>query len=151
MSTCFICKKHSGEIKVSGGTVYEDEYVYAGHIYSEDDDHYLGYMMIDLKRHAPGLGDMTDDESKAFGSLLNKLRQGLKVIEGAEHIYAFVAGDAVPHLHMHIIPRYSDTPEEYWGPGAVMKWPGARKGGKHDIEKVCHRLKEFLVDEKSLS
>ncbi len=29
---CFICRKHNGELKVNGGCIYEDEFVYVGHI-----------------------------------------------------------------------------------------------------------------------
>ena len=29
---CFICDKHQGKLKTAGVTIYEDEYVYVGHI-----------------------------------------------------------------------------------------------------------------------
>lgn len=34
----------------------------------------------------------------------------------AEHVYSFVIGDHVPHLHIHFVGRYPGAPREYWGP-----------------------------------
>ena len=36
---------------------------------------------------------------------------------GAEHAYAVALRDAVPHLHVHVVPRFADTPH---------RWRGAR-------------------------
>ncbi|RSK52076.1 HIT family protein [Bacillus canaveralius] len=143
-NNCFICKKHDGLMCIPGGVVYENDLVYVGHIAPNEGKAYLGYLMIDLKRHAPGLAEMTTDEAKAFGETIQKVSQALKRSEGAEHIYAFVSGDAVPHLHMHLVPRYPGTPIEYWGPNAVQEWSVAPYGGPEEIEKLCKRVKGYL-------
>lgn len=44
---CFICRKHKGELYVHGGCIYEDEWVYAGHIGANDPLVYLGYLIVD--------------------------------------------------------------------------------------------------------
>jgi histidine triad (HIT) family protein len=67
--TCFICRKHQGVIAVPGGCIYENEYVYVGHIGSSDITVYKGYIIVDLKRHAAGLGDLTEEESQTVGSI----------------------------------------------------------------------------------
>lgn len=89
---CFICRKHRGEIHVAGGCIYEDDYVYVGHIGSSGSAVYVGYVMVDLKRHVAGYGDMTEDEASAVGSVLNRIGKALKETEGAEHVYSFVQG-----------------------------------------------------------
>ena len=45
-----------------------------------------------------------------------------------EHVYTWVFGDAVEHMHVWIMPRYIDTPREYWGT-RVTEWPDAPIGG----------------------
>jgi diadenosine tetraphosphate (Ap4A) HIT family hydrolase len=70
--------------------------------------------MVEPKRHARGLGDLSDDEAAAIGRLANRLARVLKEAEGAEHVYAFVFGAAIPHLHVHLAPRYPNTPREFW-------------------------------------
>lgn len=137
---CFICRKHQGEVTVPGGCIYEDEWVYVGHIGSNEDSIYLGYLIVDLKRHVPGLGDMTEEESRTVGSVLNRVGAALKNVLNAEHIYCFVQGDAFPHFHVHVIPRYLGTPEEYWSPMGLKNWKGAQ-GGTEDVEQVCSKLR----------
>jgi diadenosine tetraphosphate (Ap4A) HIT family hydrolase len=142
--SCFICNKHEGSNQTSGVTIYEDEYVYVGHIDKGGKPTYLGHIMIDLKRHAPSLGDMTTEEAKAFGVVMARVSKGLKETENAEHIYSLVSGNSVPHLHMHIIPRYPNTPQENWGPMEVYDWSGAPMGKNSEIVKVCDRIKIYL-------
>lgn len=142
---CFICKKHKGELSVPGGCIYEDEWVYVGHIGSSDNYVYLGYVIVDLKRHAPGLGDLTEIESQRVGSILNRVGGALKQVLNAEHVYSFVQGDAFPHFHVHLIPRYANTPSEYWSPMALREWKDAY-GGTNEIEEVCSKLRSFLSE-----
>jgi hypothetical protein len=84
---CFICDKHRQGDAAPGGVLYEDDLVYAGHAYgSEGDPVYRGYLMDEPKRHARGLGDLSDDEAAAVGRLANCLARALKEAEGAEHV-----------------------------------------------------------------
>lgn len=141
---CFICNKHQNKFKTSGVTIYEDEYVYVGHIDSNGEPNYLGHIMIDVKRHIPTLAEMNVQEAQAFGMIIVRVSKALKESEGAEHIYAVVSGNSVPHLHMHLVARYPDTPEEYWGPFAVHNAPNARYGEDNEVIDVCNRLKTHL-------
>ncbi|WP_059173078.1 HIT family protein [Bacillus sp. FJAT-27445] len=141
---CFICKKHKGLIQTVGEMIYEDDFVYVGHIDSNGKPNYLGHIMIDLKRHVPTLAEMEPEEAKAFGFIMSRVSKALKETEGAEHIYAVVSGNAVPHLHMHLVARYPGTPEEYWGPFAVYDSPTARMGDDIDVNEVCRRIGTFL-------
>ena len=119
-----MCRKHVGEISIPGGAVYEDDPVYAGHaaIPEGQATAYLGSLMVEPKRHISGLAELTDEEAQNVGLLIARLSRALKTSEGAEHVYMFVLGHAVPHLHIWIVPRYSGTPREYWGM-RVDEWP----------------------------
>jgi diadenosine tetraphosphate (Ap4A) HIT family hydrolase len=145
--SCFICSKHKGTIETSGVMIYEDEYVYVGHIDKGGKPAYLGHIMIDLKRHAPSLGDMTVEEAQAFGVIMARVSKALKETENAEHIYAVVSGNSVPHLHMHLIPRYPNTPEEHWGPFEVYDWKEAPLGSASEVTALCNRVKNHLASE----
>ncbi|GIN70850.1 HIT family protein [Bacillus sp. J14TS2] len=144
MKECFICNKHDGNIETSGVMIYENEYVYVGHIDRNENSNYLGHIMIDLKRHAPTLGDMNMEEAKAFGMIIARVSKALLESENAEHIYSYVMGDAVPHLHMHLVARYPNTPKEYWGPNAVYDWEDAPMGDNNDVIELCSRIKRYL-------
>jgi diadenosine tetraphosphate (Ap4A) HIT family hydrolase len=146
---CFVCDKHRGEVAVPGGAIYEDERVYAGHtqIRPGQVTAYLGYLMAEPKRHAPGLADLTDVEAQALGLLVARLSRALVAAEGAEHVYAFVLGDEVPHVHVHVVPRYPGAPREYWGVH-VDEWPAAPRGGPGEISALCTRVRAYLDGER---
>ena len=65
------------------------------------------------------------------------------VWEVAGHVYAAVFGDAIPHLHVHLLPRFPGTPGEYWGTH-VNKWPQARRGGTAEIAALVQDLRRHL-------
>ncbi|TMU87168.1 HIT family protein [Bacillus sp. BHET2] len=141
---CFICDKHAGDIETSGVSIYEDEYVYVGHIDRNGKPNYLGHLMIDLKRHTPSLADMTEEEAKAFGVIMTRVSKALMESEKAEHIYSLVSGNSVSHLHMHIVARYPHTPKEYWGPVEVYDWGEAPMGDNVEVVKLCKRIKSYM-------
>lgn len=143
--SCFVCRKHRGDEVVPGGAIYEDEIIYLGHAQMREGERtaYLGYLMLEPKRHVPGLGHLTDEEAEALGRFAARISRVLMAAEAAEHVYAFVIGDAVPHLHIHLVPRYPGAPRDYWGP-RVDEWPEAPRGGPGEIEALCHRLRAAL-------
>lgn len=144
MNDCFICNKYAGKIETAGHVIYEDDYVYVGHIDRNGNPNYLGHIMIDLKRHVPTLAEMTTDEAQAFGLMMAKVSRALKESENAEHVYALVSGNAVPHLHMHLVARYPNTPKQFWGPMEVYDWEDAPMGDNAQVIALCNRLKNFL-------
>ena len=75
----------------------------------------------------------------------SRVAKALLSTEDMEHIYSFVIGDHVPHVHVHIIGRYAGAPREYWGL-KVDEWPNAPHGDEYQIEQVATRLRNFLND-----
>jgi len=145
---CLVCRKHRGRLLIPGGAIYQDELVYAGHAQIREGQTvaYLGYLMVEPKRHVLGLPDLTNAEAKALGLLVARLSRALKACEGAEHVYAFVLGDDVPHVHIHVVPRYPGAPREYWGVH-VDEWPDAPHGGPLEMDALCGRLRAYLKSE----
>ncbi len=144
-ASCLVCRKQRGDFTIPGGAIYEDELVYASHAQVREGEStaYLGYLMAEPKRHAPGLADLTDHEAQALGLLVMRLSRALEATEGAEHVYAFVLGDGVPHVHVHVVPRYPGAPKEYWGVH-VDEWPDAPQGGPVEMSALCQRLRAHL-------
>lgn len=146
---CFVCRKHrdAGPL-VPGGPVAEDDLVFVSHVTpvapgSENSGIYLGHLVVEPLRHAPGLADLTDAEARAVGWWCSRASRALVEVAGAEHVYAAVIGDAVPHLHIHLIPRYPGTPQEYrWM--RVKEWPEARRGGLAEIGLLVRGLRDYL-------
>jgi diadenosine tetraphosphate (Ap4A) HIT family hydrolase len=147
---CFVCRKHRdrGSL-IPGGPVAQDDLVLVSHGSpdapgSKRPDIYLGHLFVEPLRHAPGLADLTDAEAQAVGGWCTRASRALVEVAGAEHVYAAVIGDAVPHLHVHLIPRYPGTPAEYrWM--RVTDWPQAPRGGHAEIEVLVGRLRDYVA------
>ncbi|HTK07688.1 MAG TPA: HIT domain-containing protein [Ktedonobacteraceae bacterium] len=144
---CFVCQKHRGKIALPGGAIYEDDLLFVSHHIPEDEPtSYLGWLLVEPKRHISGLAEQTSEEAQISGLLIARLSRALTLCEGAEHIYAFVLGHHVSHLHVHIMPRYPGTPREYWGI-RVPEWPDARQGDAAQIALLCARIRDYLARE----
>jgi histidine triad (HIT) family protein len=141
---CFICDKHRKGESAEGGVLYEDALLYAGHVHTMGrGSAYRGWLVVEPKRHVAGLGDLADDEASALGLCVNRLARVLKETAGAEHVYAFVYGDAVPHLHVHVAPRYADTPAEFFGP-RLREWPDAPRVDGEEMRELISQLRGRL-------
>jgi diadenosine tetraphosphate (Ap4A) HIT family hydrolase len=101
--------------------------------------------VLEPKRHVPGLSDLTDEEASHFGLVQTHLSRALLKASGAEHVYAFVLGHHVPHLHLHLLPRYPDTPREYWWP-RIDEWPDAPRGGEPEVREIVSRIRAAMEE-----
>ena len=59
------------------------------------------------RRHVARLGKLREDESATVGRMVARLARALTEAGGAEWVYSPVVGMAVPHFHLHHLPRYS--------------------------------------------
>ncbi len=106
MEDCIFCKIIKGEIP--NYTVYEDEHVLA---FLDIHPHAKGHTIVVPKVHAENYFDLNED-------LLEHLSLGIKrAMEKIDKVLSpdgynvgwnqgEVAGQVVPHLHIHIMPRY---------------------------------------------
>ena len=146
---CFVCRKHREQGPLlPGGPVGEDELVVVSHLAPAAPGRsggpvYLGHLLVEPRRHAPGLADLTSAEARAAGWWCTQASRALREAAGAEHVYAAVIGDHVPHLHVHLMPRYPGTPREYWW-DRVDEWPDARHGREPEITELVRSLHEYL-------
>ena len=144
MTPCFICDKHARGDAAEGGVLYEDDLVSVGHMHTMGNPTvYRGYLMVETKRHVAGLGELFDDEAAALGRAVNSASRALRTGVGADHVFAFVYGTGVPHLHVHLAPRYPGTPREYWGP-RIREWPDAPTVDPIDMRKLVADLRHHL-------
>ena len=123
---CIFCKIASGEIP--SVKVYEDERVLAFMDINPMND---GHLLIIPKTHAATIDEITEVDFLAVMSATHKLAGAVKKALSPDGINLLqlngkAANQVVPHLHVHIVPRWS-------GDGlTVSKWdlvPG-------DMEKI---------------
>jgi histidine triad (HIT) family protein len=149
---CFVCRKHRDRrLLIPGGPVAEDDLVLVSHIVTPDvlgrdgGTAYLGHLLVEPLRHAQGLADLTEAEAQSVGLWCTRASRALCEVAGAEHVYAAVIGDGVPHLHVHLLPRFPGTPRDYWWT-RVDEWPEARRGGVDEIKVLVSELSRWLAN-----
>jgi len=143
--SCFVCRKHKGLEHVPGGAVFEDDLVYSGHAWSVEEGKtpYLGGFIVEPKRHLPTWAELTDEEAERIGRVIRDVSRALKDVLNAEHVYVFVIGHHVPHLHVWVVPRYPETPHEYRGTD-VFEWPGRPDGTQAAVVQLCERMRAAM-------
>ncbi|WP_439027820.1 HIT family protein [Haloarchaeobius sp. DT45] len=108
MDDCIFCQIVAGDIP--SRTVYEDEHAFA---FLDVNPLAPGHTLVIPKAHHETLGDLPADEGAAVFSALHEL---VPVVEDAVDAdgstVAFnngeAAGQEVPHVHAHIVPRFDD-------------------------------------------
>jgi histidine triad (HIT) family protein len=112
---CVFCKIVNGEIP--GYTIYEDEKVLA---FLDIQPANPGHVLVVPKEHFSVLPQMPDDEVAYLFSVVKQISSVVFDVTGAEGVEirqrnGQVAGQAVPHVHVHVIPRFQKD-------GVVTDW-----------------------------
>ena len=142
---CLVCREHRGEVEVPGGLLVDTESVVAFHLPPWPDptaDVFLGHLQVTPRRHAADWAALTDDEAADVGAWVARLCRSLKSL-GATRVYTLTAGHGVDHLHVHLLPRWPETPDGVpWTD--VDDHPGARRGGMAEGADLAVQVRDQL-------
>ena len=70
------------------------------------------YCCLVLKRHAVELYDLSGDEASLLMRDLQRVSKIVQEITGAVKLNYEIHGNTIPHLHVHLFPRYKGDPFE---------------------------------------
>lgn len=106
MNDCIFCRIL--EKTVPNYTVYEDDFVLA---FLDIFPHAKGHTVVIPKKHLETIFDLTLEETNAFFSGVKKTVEKVEsVLRPAGYNIGWnqkpLGGQVVPHLHVHIMPRY---------------------------------------------
>lgn len=140
MSDSIFSKIIRGEVPAH--KIYEDDFVIAildiGPL-SE------GHALVIPKEPAATIDELSDDHAAAVGRVLPRIVRAIKKVTGASAVNILQnngadAGQAVDHVHFHIIPRYVDRGD---GSGLRIDWkPGALS--QDDALELGKKIKRLL-------
>lgn len=68
-----------------------------------------GYLILEPKRHLTNWGEFSSQELIEMGNLIQELEAQMIIDYKAERVYVVTISEVVRHLHLHIIPRASDS------------------------------------------
>jgi diadenosine tetraphosphate (Ap4A) HIT family hydrolase len=77
-----------------------------------------GWLCLIVRRHVPAVAELTDAEVEELGPLLKRVSQALQDVTGCYKTYVVQLAEHRdhPHVHVHVIPRMRDLPDEHQGP-----------------------------------
>ncbi len=110
---CVACRLLRGEVPVPGGVIWRDA-GFALHA-PLDPSPIPGWLVLTSERHARAWYDLDSAELPALGPIAARVMAAQRAELGAEHVYAFAIGDVLHHFHLHLVPRFADTPERLRG------------------------------------
>jgi diadenosine tetraphosphate (Ap4A) HIT family hydrolase len=91
--------------------------------YLDRDDAVRGYTVAFFRgRHVSEPTELTDDEAQRFWRELLTVARAIEAEYAPLKMNLLFLGNAMPHLHAHLIPRYRDDPDA-GGPPRVMVGP----------------------------
>ena len=111
--SCTACRTVHGGLEPPGGILLRRA-GYALHAVA-DPTPLLGWLVLTSERHARGWYDLDEAELAALGPLAARVMAAQRAALGAEHVYAFAIGDLVKHFHLHLVPRFANTPDRLRG------------------------------------
>jgi diadenosine tetraphosphate (Ap4A) HIT family hydrolase len=105
---CISCTTLAGTTPAPGGLVYQDNY-WAFFLRARP---LLvpGQGFVVLKRHCEHLSDLTAAELAALGPMMQRTTYGLDQVLKPAKVHFGLYGEAVQHLHLHVLPRIATLP-----------------------------------------
>ena len=130
--------------EVPSHRVYEDEWVVA---FLDIAPQSPGHLLVVPRESRATIGELSDASAAAIGRVLPRLCRAVAATTGSPHCNILQnngrpAGQAVPHVHFHLIPRIGPHGES--GSGLKTIWtPGSL--GTAEGENTAERIREALA------
>jgi diadenosine tetraphosphate (Ap4A) HIT family hydrolase len=103
----------------------------------------LGYLVLESRRHFLDLAESNHSECQSYGPILRAIVAAVRLAVQPVRVYTFTLAEAVPHFHVHIIPRSDSLPRAFRGRG-ILNYPLEPQADIALIETVCQRLRPGL-------
>jgi diadenosine tetraphosphate (Ap4A) HIT family hydrolase len=138
VSDCLVCQEVTGVVSVPGSVLQSGDLSLVVHIPPlEGRDVFLGHLLVP-RRHVPDFAGLDESESSEIGVSMSRWSRALKAV-GAERVYVATIGHTSEHLHVHLLPRWPETPPEIlWH--SVDDWSGARRADFAEAAKFTTHL-----------
>ncbi len=147
---CLTCRLNRGELPAPGGVIYQDDLWQLQH--GIEPIAFVGWLILKPLRHVEAFADLTSEEAAAFGPLTRRITRAMTDVLHPAKIYLSLYAEATgfAHLHVHLIPRYADTPPERRGPSIFeylreSKASGQNRGTIAEVEHATVAIRQALL------
>ncbi|HEY9584609.1 MAG TPA: HIT family protein [Candidatus Paceibacterota bacterium] len=134
-ANCIFCKIVKGEIPAD--VVYEDDKALA---FLDIHPVNPGHVLVVPKSHHPTILETPDAVVSDIFVKAKKLMIAIKEAAQADFIVLSVVGTDVPHLHLHLIPRYHKD-------GLQNFWP-TKEAKREESKKIAEKIRDLISKSK---
>ncbi len=115
VSGCFACDQQGTGSLPPRDDVLHTEYWRVAHAFNST---LPGWLVLLPTRHVTSFTELTPDAADELGGLVRRLGAALETVTGCMKTYLmqFSEAEGFSHLHLHLVPRLPDQPEEARGP-----------------------------------
>jgi diadenosine tetraphosphate (Ap4A) HIT family hydrolase len=113
---CLTCLNLSGERRISPSPyIHEGTHWVVDHAYPTT---HLGWLVILAKRHIEALHELSREEFQELAEIEYRLVQVMStdISVQKEYMMCFAEGEGFQHVHIHVVPKPIDLPDEVKGP-----------------------------------
>jgi diadenosine tetraphosphate (Ap4A) HIT family hydrolase len=105
-------------------------------------DEIPGFTRIILNKHIAEFSDLSLDESLEISKAVYKIEKAMIKHIKPDKVNIATLGNYVPHLHIHIIPRYKD---DAWFPDSI--W--SEKHREYEYKTTQKQIQNYIDEIKS--
>ena len=144
MGACVACQLANGERDLPGGLIYRTTSWLVEHCIGPLG---LGTLIVKPERHVTSVADLTDDEARELGPLLQRASQVAGRLVGADQVYNCLwshAGGEPVHVHYVVQPVTKAQMSQFGAHGPGLQVAMFSTGGspdRADVERVSERAR----------
>ena len=115
VSGCFACDQQATTFPRPSEDVVHTENWRVAHAFNST---LPGWLVLLPTRHVRSFTELTPEAADELGGLVRRLSAALETVTGCVKTYLmqFSEAEGFSHLHLHLVPRLSDHPEDARGP-----------------------------------
>jgi diadenosine tetraphosphate (Ap4A) HIT family hydrolase len=102
IDACELCAPATGKI------VWEDALCYVVSVGGEEGTSFPGYCRVVWRAHAREMTDLPMSERRHLMGVVFAVEAAVRTLANPDKVNLASLGNAVPHLHWHVIPRWHD-------------------------------------------
>lgn len=111
----------------------------------QKNQHYHGWVIVFLKRHAIELYELQDGERNEYMSEVSRVVEAVSDVFGAVKMHCLSFGSLCPHLHFHVIPRQIEDDPHH----AIKMDEAERFLSEEEYTNITERLCEAICRKRN--
>jgi diadenosine tetraphosphate (Ap4A) HIT family hydrolase len=135
---CELCESPGGEVLHQGMQF---------RVVLVDDDHYPGFCRVIWRDHVREVTDLHELDRMLLMDVLWQVEHVIRDVMQPDKINLASLGNMVPHLHWHVIPRYTDDahfPAPVWAQAKRQPSPGSLQVRRKRLPALRVKMRQRL-------